>query len=87
MTTDADSLIRSVGRRVAELRAAAGLTQADLAEQVGVSIQYLQRIEAGAENLTLRSLVRLANVLETEVGELLRPATSPPPGRGRPPMG
>ncbi len=55
---DPDLVLRSVGRRVAELRSG---TQEELAERLGVSIKYLQRIEAGRPNLTIRSLVRIAN--------------------------
>lgn len=62
-TTTLDSLARSVGRRVAEVRAGRGITQEKLAEQMEVTVRYLQRIEAGEEKLTLRSLVTLANLL------------------------
>ena len=67
---DADEIIRDVGRRVAELRAARSLTQAQLAERADVSLKYLQRVEAGGENLTIRSLVKLASLLGVGVREL-----------------
>jgi transcriptional regulator with XRE-family HTH domain len=38
---------------VAERRRAYGLTQEQLAEKLDVSLKYLQRVEAGEENLTL----------------------------------
>jgi transcriptional regulator with XRE-family HTH domain len=62
--------VRHVGRRVAELRRAAGITQAQLAEKMGVSIQYVSRIELGT-NLTLHTLVKLANVFRVMPADLL----------------
>jgi transcriptional regulator with XRE-family HTH domain len=53
---DIDDTVRNVGRRVAELRAKAGLTQEQQAERLGFTLKYLQRIEGGGENLTVRSL-------------------------------
>jgi len=83
--TDPDELIRDIGRRVAELRADLGLTQAELAERAGDSIKYLQRIEGGLENLTIRSLVKLAGLLDVEVIDLFAPPESREVRRGRPP--
>ena len=82
---DPDRVVRDVGRRVAELRAQEGLTQAELAEAAGVSVKYLQRIEAGGCNLTIRSLVRLASVLGTSAADLFSQPASRERRRGRPP--
>ena len=60
-------VVRSVGRRVAAARRAGGWTQEQVAERAGFSIKYLQRIEGGRENLTIKSLVELAALLEIEV--------------------
>jgi len=83
--SDPDQVVHNVGRRVAELRAERGLTQEQLAEAAGVSIKYLQRIEAGRQNLTIRSLVGFANLLDAKPVEFFEaPATTG--GRiGRPP--
>lgn len=81
---DFEQVLRAVGRRVAELRSAAGLTQEVLAEELGVSVTYLQRIEAGTENLTVRSLVRLAGHLSTSVANLFAPPTDTTRRPGRP---
>ena len=70
------AVAKDVGRRVAEIRAERGLTQERLAEALNVSPKYVQRIEAGRENLTIESLVRIANHLRVKVGALFeRPAT------------
>ena len=62
---------------------AAGLTQDEFAEKLGVSLKYLQRIERG-ENLTIRSLVKLTNGLGVSVLELFVPPRSMQRLRGRP---
>jgi len=85
MPTDADKLIYEVGRRVAELRVESNLTQAELADRVDVSLKYLQRLESGQENLTLRSLANLANIFGVEVAALFCSPTNVVPRRGRPP--
>lgn len=78
-------VLRGIGRRVAELRVERGLTQARLAETLGVSLQYLQRIESGRENLTVQSLVRLGEALDVNAVDLFAAPTTRAVGRGRPP--
>ena len=40
-----DRVVKEMGRRVAELRAARGLTQEQFAERAGYTVQYQQQIE------------------------------------------
>ena len=81
---DIDDTVKNVGRRVAELRAKAGLTQDQQAERLGFTLKYLQRIEGGGENLTVRSLVKIASAIGVPVtGLFLRPRTKQA-GPGRP---
>jgi len=59
---------------IATLRAGAGLTQSQLAEQTGINIRQLQRLEAGgikAANVTLANALKLAEALHCTPGELL----------------
>lgn len=81
---DPDRLLRDVGRRLAELRAEKGATQESFAAEAGLSTRYVQRIEAGEENLTLRSLAILASVLRP-VATLLEPPRTRGARKGRPP--
>ena len=69
--TDPDAFVRRVARRIAEVRRQRGLTQEQLAERVGTSVRALQRTEAGAQNLTLRSVARLALALGVKPEELI----------------
>ncbi|MBK8170543.1 MAG: helix-turn-helix transcriptional regulator [Sandaracinaceae bacterium] len=78
--------MRNIGRRVAEHRRAHEWTQAALAERLGVTSEYLQRIEAGRENLSIRSLVEIANGLGDRIAALLEEPVSRSVRRaGRPP--
>jgi transcriptional regulator with XRE-family HTH domain len=83
---DPERVIADLGRCVAELRRERGWVQLELAERWGVTIGYVQRVEAGRENLTVRSLALLAQVLRTNVAELFQPPKSRARRRpGRPP--
>jgi transcriptional regulator with XRE-family HTH domain len=81
---DAEDVIADVGRRVAELRAQKGLTQQALAEELELSWKYLQQVELGLENLTLKSLVRLSNALGATPVDLLSAPVSRKRRPGRP---
>ncbi|MFO0646423.1 MAG: helix-turn-helix transcriptional regulator [Polyangiales bacterium] len=82
---DPRQLLRDVGRRVAELRSELGLTQEGLAERLGVSSIYARRVELGRENLTLRSLARIAAILSVRTADLFVPPRSREVRVGRPP--
>jgi transcriptional regulator with XRE-family HTH domain len=77
---DPDRLLRNLGRRLAEARAERGLTQEQLAELVDVSARYVQSVEAGNENLTVRTLAKFATVLEIPLADMFLAPTKPKPG-------
>ena len=61
-----DHLLHHVGQRIRALRMAAGLTQEDLAGRIGMAVTNIHRIEAGTQNLTLRTVVRVAQGLQVD---------------------
>ena len=61
---------RAVGKRIKIVRQRSGLTQDQLAEQVGLSPKYISGIERGVENPTMDILIRLAKMLEVEPYDL-----------------
>lgn len=67
-------MLDGVGRRIAELRRELAWTQEQFAERLGVLTQYVQRVERGRENLTVQSLVKVANALGVTVAALFEPA-------------
>lgn len=53
---DPQEVLRHVARRIAEQREHAGLTQADVAERTGMTVNNYQRIEHGQQNVTIEML-------------------------------
>jgi len=84
VAVSADRLIHNVGRRLAELREARGLTQQALADQLGKTMRYIQAVEAGGENLTLRSIATFANALRASLSDVFELPASVRARPGRP---
>lgn len=57
------ALIKLVGQRLARLRLTKNLTQAQLAEQAGLGLRTVQRLELGAAATQLSGFVRVCRVL------------------------
>lgn len=74
-----EQLLKSVGSRIAELRARRNLTQKNLSDKTGVTYRYLQTIESGRANVTLGTLHRLAAFLHVRVPDIVAPAGHTPP--------
>jgi transcriptional regulator with XRE-family HTH domain len=66
---DPEGVIQHVGRRIAELRERARLTQADVAERLETTVPNYQRIEHGTQNVTIRTMVKIAGILGARTGE------------------
>lgn len=58
------------GRKVKYLRLLKSLTQAELAEKVDLSVNYISQIETGIASPTFKTIARLAQGLEVEMKEL-----------------
>lgn len=56
--------------RMKAARAALGLTQADLAQKVGVTRQTISMVEAGAHNPTLNLCLDICHALGTDLNFL-----------------
>lgn len=62
---------QTVGRRVRELRTQQGLSKTDFCLMVNISRPYLDRIESGDANITLKRLAELAAGLDVPPAALL----------------
>lgn len=62
-TTD-DAVLAELGGRLARIRVERNLTQAQLAEQAGVSKRTVERLESGAVANQLSSFIRVCRVLD-----------------------
>lgn len=77
-TTD-QAILKEIGERVAMVRLNQNLTQANLAEQSGVSKRTVERLEAG-ESVQITSLIRLLRSLGLQQRlEVLFPEPVPSP--------
>ena len=67
-----------VGQRIAQARKNAGLSQKELAEQLGVTQQSVVVLERRAANVQANTLVKLAEILSVSVDSLLGLQQEPP---------
>jgi transcriptional regulator with XRE-family HTH domain len=67
----ATHIVKSIARRLRELRKARGLTQAKLAKKAGVSFGYLARLETCHHDPQVGTLEKLARALKVSVSELV----------------
>jgi len=68
----ADALYGRLGEKVAKLREAEGLSQAELGKRSGVGLSQIKRFEAGKRRLTVVNLIKIANTLGRRVRVQLR---------------
>lgn len=59
-----------LGRRIAELRKATGLTQEALAEKCGYSTEFISLVERGLNAPSVAGLDKVAKALKVEVKDL-----------------
>ena len=59
------------GENLKAARIANGLKQSDVAERTGLTQQRLSLIESGHQNLTLKTMMRLAHVVNCNVSTML----------------
>lgn len=69
---DKQELLKSVGKRIQDIRVSKGLTQVDLVGKIDGDIDTtnISRIESGRTNPTIYTLYRIAKALEVELGVL-----------------
>ena len=67
------SLAETVGRNVAKFRSQRGMTQAELAEAVGVSDAFISRVERGQKMMKVSTLQAMAHALRVSCDALLSP--------------
>jgi len=74
-----DAILAEIGKRIARCRLDRQLTQADVAEQAGVSKRTVERIEAGA-SAQMSTVIRILRVLDLLPGlDHLIPEPGPRP--------
>ncbi len=69
---DGKKLLEQLGRNIKAERVRCGYTQESFAEKLGVTREYLSRIERGQENMSILKILNLAVNLDTDISNLLR---------------
>ena len=80
-TVTREDLCRRLAVNVRSARNAAGLTLKGASERVEMHWRHWQKVEAGKNNTTLATIVRMAAALNVTPAELL---AEPPPGAEEP---
>jgi transcriptional regulator with XRE-family HTH domain len=65
-------LVSELGKEIKERRGTLGITQPDLAEMAGISVNTLYKIETGQANPTVTVLNKIAAVLGLELTLIVR---------------
>jgi transcriptional regulator with XRE-family HTH domain len=71
-----DNLQKIIGKNVARYRKKHGLTQQDLAFEVGIELGSISRIEQGRLSPRTKTLQKIADVLKVQPYQLLIPSKS-----------
>jgi transcriptional regulator with XRE-family HTH domain len=66
------------GERVRAIRLRLGLTQEGLGQKAGLHFTYIGAVERGERNVTLATIIRIAEALETDPGQLVDRINSVP---------
>ena len=73
-------MMRPLGQRIAALREGAGWSQEKLAEETGLSVNFISQMERGLRAPSLPTLQKLAEVFKLEVKDFFD--FKHPPGEG-----
>ena len=66
-----EKMLKQLGLKLKYERMKQGYTQESLAEKVEVHEKYISLLETGKQNVTLKTLNRIANALNIEICRLL----------------
>lgn len=65
-------LLKNFGRRIAEVRKQRGITQQQLAEEIGMSVVAIAYIETGKRWARLGTLDKIAKALDVQISDLFK---------------
>ena len=71
-----EQLAMTIGENIGNYRQAAGLTQAQLAERVGVGTAFISRVERGQKMMKVQTLYTMAEALGVSCDALFYPANA-----------
>ena len=65
-------LLERISNTLKQERKSSGFTQEELAEKVGFSTRYYQRIESGKQSVNLLTLYKVCKSLKIDVSDLFK---------------
>ena len=71
ITMAENTLAEIIGRNIAKYRESAGLTQAQLAERIGISTAFVSRVERGLKIMKVETLFATSKALSVSCDALL----------------
>ena len=76
--------VAAIGSRMRELRKERGLTQAELARQIGIQQSDLSRMEKGEYRVSLDKLFKILGVFDLDLADFFNEESSPTQGTQQP---
>lgn len=73
MTKGRNPQLVALGARIRQIRSAHGFSQEDFAAHAGLDRAYYGGVERGERNVSVLNLIKIAQALQVEVGELFPP--------------
>ena len=66
-----EEIIKKIAFNIKVERMRKNLTQFQLAEMIDVHEKYIGQVESGKQNLTIKTLIKLANALDIKLSKLV----------------
>lgn len=66
-----EEIIKKIAFNIKVERMRKNLTQFQLAEMIDVHEKYIGKVESGKQNLTIKTLIKLANALDVKLSKLV----------------
>lgn len=63
--------LKIIGQNISKLRKESNLTQEDLSGMAQIDRSYLSDVEHGKENISIKTLVKIADALECALSDLI----------------
>lgn len=71
-----NKIMCAIGNKIKELRKKSALTQEELATLIEVDPKYISRIETGNSTPSLKTLIKISEILKTDLEEFFQIETS-----------
>lgn len=70
---DKHSNLIKIGNNIKSIRSSKGFTQEGLAAAATLGRTYMGRVERGEQNISIQNLIKIAFILDVNVGDLIPP--------------